>query len=175
MNISEFRMNEDGEQSIERLERLRDDTGNCIMNGFLTDSVSSCNFDSNGLLEFTSHKEKDGTSISSVGVVLSDSILIRQTQKGEVSSYYSLYSWDDKDGSYTYLSFDNGDILKEYYERIKRMGISLCNEDVSDAFKAMGLSFENVTQVLLNQKVDPIQRMFDEELETYSKKNSFVL
>lgn len=175
MNISEFRTNEDGDLSIERLEKLRDDAGNCIMNGFLTDSVSSCNFDSNGLLEFTSNKEKDGTLISSVGVVLPDSILIRQTQKGEVSSYYSLYSWDDEEECYTYLSFDSGDALKNYYERIKRLGVNLCKEDISDAFKAMGLSFENVTQVLLNQKVDPIQRMLDEEMESDSKKDSFIL
>ena len=36
MNISEFRTSyEDVVGSVERLERLRDNAGNCVMNGFL--------------------------------------------------------------------------------------------------------------------------------------------
>lgn len=175
MNISEFRTNEDVVGSIERLERLRDEAGNCVMNGFLSDSVSACSFDSNGVLEFSSDKEKDDVVISSVGAVLPNGVLIRQTQKGEVSSFYNLYSWNAKGDSYTYLSFDNGDILKRYYDTIKRFGHNLCDEDITDLFKEMGLSFDSVTQVLLNQKVDPIQRMFDDEMEVASKEDSFIL
>lgn len=177
MNISEFRTSEeDVGCSIERLEELCNNAGNCVMNGFLRDSVDACKFDFNGVLEFSSNRERDGLSISSKGAVLPNGILIKQTQKSDEANYYNLYSWNKDGDSYTYLSFDNVDVLNRYYDVIKRFGYNLCDEDITDLFKEMGLSFDNVTQVLLNQKVDPIQIMFDEEANTsFSKEDSFVL
>lgn len=176
MNISEFRTSyEDVVGSVDRLERLCNNAGNCVMNGFLGDSVSSCNFDENGILEFSSRKESEGVAVDSVGAVLSNSILIKQKQNGEMMHYHNLYSWDEDSDSYTYLSFDNEGELNRCYDTIKRFDANLCRDDITALFRNMGLSFDSVTQVLLNQKVDPIQRMFDDEALKSSKTDSFIL
>lgn len=175
MKISEFKTDEGMIGSVDRLEKLYNNAGNCVMDGFLGDSVDSCNFDENGILEFSSRKEKDGVIVQSVGAVLSDSILIKQNQEGEMSEFHNLYSWNKSGDSYTYLCFDDESVLNRYYGVMKRFDVDLCSEDISTAFKRMGLSFDNVTQVLLNQKVDPVQRMFDEEMNSEEKVDSFVL
>lgn len=175
MNISEFKTDDDKSSSISRLESLYHNAGNCVMDGFLGDSVYSCAFDENGVLEFSSTKDKDGTVMESVGAVLSDGILIKQKQSGEFTQYHNLYSWNSESDSYTFLCFDDQSVLDRYYDVMKRLDANLCSEDITSEFKRMGLSFDNITQVLLNQKVDPIQRMLDDEMEESHSKDSFVL
>ena len=66
------------------------------MNGFLGDDLTRCSFNDVGNLEFSSHHEEDETIIDSSGVVLSDSVLLKQTEliQKMISSNYGkeLYS-----------------------------------------------------------------------------------
>ena len=90
-------------------------------------------------------------------------VLISQTVKSSSDTSYRLYSWDVNNECYTLLSFDREFALKRYYDVIKRFNVNLNGDDVSSLFKEMGLTFDNVIQILLNQKVNPIDRMFYEE------------
>ncbi len=164
MNISEFKDNKQmSGKDINVLEKLCNKTGNCSMNGYLASSLVDCSFDENGVLEFYSCKKDESGTTDSIGCVLDDSVLIKQVQKGELSDYSRLYSWNVEDGVYTYLEFDDKSALNTFYNRIKRMGVNLCDDDLSTSLQGMGLTFDNVTKVLINQKVDPLMSMFDEE------------
>lgn len=174
MNISELKSNKrlDG-SDISKLEVLCSKTGNCSMNGYLESSLVDCSFDENGLLEFYSCKKNENGSVDSIGCVLDDSVIIKQIQKGRLSDYCRLYSWDIDEGVYTYLEFDEKSALNTFYSRIKRMGINLCDQDLSTALQDMGLTFDNVTQVLIKQKVDPLTVMLEES--TDKSEDSLVL
>ena len=166
MNIGELNLGDEyTNHSTYLLGRLEKNTGNCVMNGFLGEDFLDLSFDEEGRLEFSSCKEVDDVVIHSLGVALSDSVLIRQEEQDHSSSFYRLYSWDVDNNIYTFLGFDSKDALDRYFDVVKRFDICLCGEDISTLFQEMGLTFESVTQVLLNQKVDPLQRMFDEEMD----------
>ena len=147
------------------LEKIFLISGNCIMNGFLGEDIVDTNYDGDGRFEFVTSKQNENGVVDSVGVVLDDSVLIKQVDQGESNTYYKLYSWDVDSGIYTFLSFDNRQSLNHFYNVIKRFGKNMCEEDISSSLAEMGLTFDNVTQVLLNQSVDPVARMFDEEME----------
>jgi len=163
MNIEELKQY--GEDFTKPLVTLYQNTGNCTVSGFLGEELQDVYFDGDGKLFFSTHKESDEISIDSHGVVLTDSVLIRQVQKGRYQSSYRLYSWDVDQDMYTFISFDNGMTLKRYYDTIQRFGTDLCGEDISSVFQEMGLTFDHVNQILLNQKVSPIEKMLREEEE----------
>ena len=166
MNLYQLKSTESiPKREADALEKIYLISGNCIMNGFLGEDLLGTNLDDNGNFEFMSSKKSDEGVVDSVGVVLEDSILIKQVDQEESNTYYKLYSWDVETGTYTYLSLENQNSLNHFYNVIKRFGKNLCDEDISSSLAEMGLTFDTVTQVLLNQNVDPIERMFDEEME----------
>ena len=160
MNIKE--LNQYGDFALP-LEMLYQKTGNCPMNGFLGERLKDVSFDEEGRLEFSTHKEVDGTTIDSRGAVLTDSVLVRQNRESEVSTFHYLYSWDVPEGAYTFLAFDDEDAMKRFYQVIKRFDANLCDADISSVFQKMGLTFDSVTQVLLRQKASGLDEMFQEE------------
>ena len=154
---------EDLSHSHSLLGKLEKNAGNCIMDGFLGEDFLDLSFDDEGRLQFMSNKKIDDTSIDSIGVVLSDSVLIRQVEQNSILRSYRLYSWDVDRNLYTFLEFDDKSSWNHFFDVIKRFDICLCGGDISSQFQEMGLTFESVTQILLNQRVDPLSRMFDDE------------
>lgn len=170
MNLYQLKSTESiSKREADALEKIYLISGNCIMNGFLGEDFLVTEYDDNGNFVFATSKKSDEGVVDSIGAVLDDSVLIKQVDQEESNTYYKLYSWDVESGTYTYLAFDNQNSLNHFYNVIKTFGKNIVFEDISSAFIEMGLSFDNVTQVLLNQSVDPISRMFDEEMERETK------
>lgn len=147
------------------IRNLYEKTGNSSISGYLGEELEKMGFDEEGHLHFSTHKEIEDGNIDSHGVVLDDSVLIKQRQLSHDMNSYRLYSWDVDKSMYTFLSFDNESSLNHFFNVIKRFGYSLCDDDISLLFQEMGLTFESVTQVLLNQKKNPLDAMFDEEVK----------
>ena len=161
MNINDLSIYD--EKFAAPLVKLYKDTGNVISSGYLGEKFNDAYFDGNGRFNYSTHKESDEAVIDSHGIILDESVLISQTVKSSSDTSYRLYSWDVNNECYTLLSFDREFALKRYYDVIKRFNVNLNGDDVSSLFKEMGLTFDNVIQILLNQKVNPIDRMFYEE------------
>ena len=145
------------------VQKLYEKTGSCKMNGYLGEDLKDPYLDENGLFCFSTHKEVEDTVIDSFGTAYKDSVLIKQTSKSYTGTDYSLYSWDASQGKYTFLGFDDPNALDRFYDRIRKFGINLCDEDVTLLFREMGLTLENVTNILLNQERNPMDMMFDDE------------
>lgn len=162
MNIREFSSKElkDNKKGVESLINLYNNSGNCDMNGYLGDSVDTVSFDKNGLLEFSSHKKNNQLDIYSKGAILDSGIIIGQVQNNDEKSINQLYAWNKECTEYTYVIFDSFDVLKKCYEQVKKYNVDLTNGNISTLFSKIGISFENIAQVLLNQKVDELNLMF---------------
>ncbi len=165
MNINEAKNSYLGierQKEIGILCDLVNKNGSCLMDGYLGVDNISFSFDDLGLLEFYTEKEEDGLTTKSNGVVLDDCVVIKQVQDCDLLSYNQLMSWDILDNSYTYIGFDDVNVLNDCYDKIKKRGINLAKEDISLKFTELGISFESIAQVLLNQKVDSLSLMVDE-------------
>ena len=155
------------------LKRLYDVTGNCYENGFLGEEFIYFNYDENHILEYATNCEKKGSIIDSRGASLMDSVLIKQTQTSEELTSYYLYSWDTNKNVYAILTVENEDYLNRYYEQMKKMNVNLCDGDISMNFEKMGLTFDGVHRVLLNQTVNPMDSLFEEMDDSLIERNSF--
>ena len=147
--------------SVTLLGKLYETSGNCMMNGFIGDSITSYSFDENGNLEFVSSKRDSKSQIDSTGAVLSDSIVIKQIQKADNASYNHLFSWDVDNSLYTYILFDDVDAMNKCYDNIKRNNSNLCVGDISSTLSQLDVSFDSISQILLNQKVENAASLLD--------------
>ena len=161
MNINEV-TNIDCHEQLAVLKRLLGNTGNCAMNGYLGDSVSGVSITSNGNVEFSSNKKDDSTLVNSKGTVLSDSVVIKQEQTIGNRVYYQVFSWDLAEDVYTYIAFDDSESMNACYEKIKTFDVNLCREDISTKFVEMGIAFDHMAQILLNQSVHSSNSMIGE-------------
>lgn len=167
MNVSELKdYKQMSHDDFAKLDLLCKKSGNCAMNGYFGSSLTDCTFDDEGVLEFSSSKSLGDTTFNSIGCVLGDSVLIKQIQTGPVSDYNKLYSWDVDNGMYTYLEFEDKTTLNTFYGKIKRAGVSLCDNDLSSTIADMGLSLDNVTKVLVRQGVDHLTTMLEDDAES---------
>lgn len=175
MDIREISSNTDSSRMM-LLRKLYNNSGSCVMNGFIGDSISSYSIDDVGNLQFESSKVDSGSLVNSTGTVLSNSVVIKQVQKSKDRSYNHLFSWDVPRNLYTYVLFDDEDSMNHCYSEIKSFDMNLCEGDISTNFKKMGVSFDNISQILLNQKVDSVSSMLDEAAqEEFEDKTSFTL
>ena len=156
------------------LKTLYKNSGSCVMNGYLGDSVSSFSLDENGNLEFTSNKTVGDIATSSTGAILNNTVLIKQVDKQKDRTHHQLFSWDVPGNQYSYLLFSDGKSLDDCYEKLKNGDICLCGSDVSTIFKDNNISFDNISQILLDQKVDSVKDMFDAQ-DDFVGKTSFTL
>ena len=152
------------------LKGLYDVTGNVPESGFLAEDFIDCDFDDNNKLEFTTDCEKKGYIYSSCGVVLNDSVLIKQIFSTFIADLYFLYSWDTNDNIYTLLTFDDEELLDKFYDGIKNNNINLCSCDIADSLKKANLKIEDVKEIFPNQKLDPLKHMLDDYEEGNNKK-----
>ena len=157
------------------LRTLYKNSGSCVMNGYIGDSISNFSLDEKGNLEFKSEKNIGDVSINSTGVILSDSVLIKQIEKKKDRSSYQLFSWDVPRNQYSYLLFSDNETLEDSYKKLKDNNICLCGNDVPTIFKNHDISFDNISQILLDQNVDSINAMFEDAQEDFVGKTSFTI
>lgn len=178
MNINEIKnsyLMVERQKEIGALCDLVDKNGSCSLNGYLGTANIEFSFDDMGSLEFETESKNSEVLTKSKGVVLDDCVVIRQVQNSDNMSYNQLISWNCPDNSYTYLSFDNFKAMDDCYEKIKVGEVNLAKEDISLKFAELGISFDNVAQVLLNQKVDMLTSMVEESSTQATDDVSFML
>lgn len=179
MNINEVNVENsmlfDKSESLNVLKKIYRNTGNSAISGYLGDSVNDFSIDDYGNLEFKSSKKTENKEINSYGTVLENSVLIKQIQKSRDNIFYQLFSWNVSDNSYTYVVFDDMKSLDYAYNQLKRPGINVEESDVSLLFNELGISFDNIAQILLNQKADELSTMIDESFENSNTDTSFTL
>ena len=151
------------EESIVKLKDFYEQTGSCPMNGYLGEDLDRLAFDEEGNFYYSTVVEGEDMTIQSRGVLYGDNLLVKQKTTSYDSKSYALYSWDIPSKEYTLLEFDYSAALNRFFDVIKRFGVNLCQGDVSSLFKEMGLTFDNVTQIRLNQSINPMDFMFEEE------------
>lgn len=172
---NKFNLEKVGERESTILSSLLEKNGSCAMNGYIGETNRKFTIDNNGVFEFATVNQSADYETKSQGAVLGDGVVIKQVQKSEKTSYNQLYAWNIDDNSYTYIVFDNSISLDDCYEKTKVMDVNLAKEDLSSKFAEMGISFDNVAQVLLNQKVDSVSSMIEEATREVVDDTSFVL
>jgi len=172
MNVVDCKY-ENGDTGL--LKQLYNNSGSCIMNGYIGDAAPIFSLDSNGCLEFETNKKIGDNYTKSKGAILSNSIAIKQLDKKGDRDYYQLFSWDVDNSMYSYILFDNIESLDDCYNKIKENNICLCNTDVTGFFKNNNISFDNVSQILVDQKVDSVSSMLDDAEDDFECKTSFTL
>lgn len=159
MNFNELNNKRQREYNI--LTDLSSKNGSCLANGFLGEDNVEFFVDDSGILEYKTLHSSSEFETYSIGAILSDSVLIKQTQKNDNRIYNQLISWDVGSNSYTYVAFDNAEALDDCYEKLKSGDVNLSKKDISTEFSKLGISFDGVAQVLLNQKVDELSFMVE--------------
>jgi hypothetical protein len=157
------------------LKTLYKNSGSCVMNGYLGDSISEFSLDENGNLEFSSKKSNGDNVTLSKGTILSDSVLIKQSENQKDRTHYQLFSWDVPRNQYSYILFSDETSLNDCYNKLKNNDICLCGSDVSSIFNKYDISFDNISQILLDQKVDSVDAMFEDAQEDFVGKTSFTI
>ena len=170
MRLVDINFNEMDEiDPIFTLKKLYDATGSCFENGFLGENFTYFNFDDNHIFEYATKCDRKGSVVESRGASLMDSVLVKQTQTNDDLITYYLYSWDTNKNVYTVLTVENEYYLNQYYDQMKKMNVNLCDGDISLNFEKMGLTFDGVHKVLLNQPFNPMDSFFeDDEKEEYN-------
>jgi hypothetical protein len=172
MNIANW---ECENNNIGVLKTLYNNSGNCLMNGYLGDSVTAFSLDNSGNLEFKSEKKLEDSIVKSTGAILSDSVVIKQCDEKDDRTHYHLFSWDVPGNQYSYFLFLDEGPLNDCYEKIKNNDICLCGKDVPSVFKQLDISFEDIYQILLDQKVDAVDSMLNDAQGDFVGKTSYTL
>ncbi len=173
--VNNFYVENVSQRESDVLANLLEKNGSCSMNGYLGTSNINFLMDDSGVLEFETINTNSEYITKSRGAVLSDCVIIKQVQEKDRSSYNQLFAWNTADNSYTYIVFDNYQSLDDCYEKVKAMDVNLAKEDISSKFAEMGISFDSVAQVLLNQKVDSVASLVEEATSEITDDTSFVL
>lgn len=158
MNLNELNKKQ---REYNILADLSSRNGNCLANGYLGEENAEFFVDDSGILEYKTVHSSSEFETYSVGAILSDSVLIKQTQKSDSRIYNQLISWDVGNNSYTYVAFDNAEALDDCYQKLKSGDVNLSKKDISTEFSKLGISFDHVAQVLLDQKVDELSFMVE--------------
>ena len=139
---------------INTLKELYKKTGNCVMNGYLGEALDNVYLDDNDEIIFNSHHEAYRCITDSRGVVLDDSVLIKQIQNDGKNSYYQIFSWNVLKTKYSYILFDSCDVMDFAYEKLKAFNYSLCDVDIVSIVRKIGVNFENISNILLDQQYE---------------------
>ena len=135
------------------LERLFSNVSNSAINGYVGDSIKKIGVDECGNLEFLSIHQNEKVVTTSVGAVLKDSIVIKQTQENaNYPKINQLYSWNLDCNTYSYLLFDNEAALELAYKKIKYTDTNLCTGDITEKLQAIDISFDDIAQIRVNEK-----------------------
>lgn len=183
MNISEVRKLVEGatyEKQVGILEELCEKTGDCVMNGYLGSSVTNIAYDGLGNLEFQSEHRCGNLLTNSTGVLLDNSLLVKQTQDDGNRRNLQLFSWKMDGSSYTYVAFDNEEVLDMAYEKIRAYYPHFLNEDVDLELAQLQIPMDNVMDIKVSQDVEPlitVQSIVDEACSSNDNQlgSSFIL
>ncbi len=154
----------------EKVNRVLTSNGSCKMNGFIGD-VTDFRIGTDGVPEYRTVHEEDGTTIKSTGCILSDSILVRQKQSDDKITFFQLYSWDIVDSNYTHIIFDSGNTLDDCYDRVKDADMNLSHGDIVDNLSLIGVNMDHVAHILTDQEKDTLTDMYT--LDDGTTKSSF--
>lgn len=155
-------------KDLDVLERLFNNTGDCVMNGYLGSGIQNISVDSLSHLEFESFKSAGDLETISTGCVLTDSVLIKQTQRRKNESFHQIFSWNGELNSYLWLQFNDVDAMDYSYERIKTFDESLDNSDLIQQLGKMGIPMDNISKVG-SESVSSLNDMVDEVLDVNDK------
>ena len=161
-NLNEF--------DSQKVDRVLQSNGSCKMNGFIGE-VTDFRVGTDGVPEYRTVHEEDGTTIKSTGCILSDSILVRQKESNDKITFFQLYSWDIEDSNYTHIVFDSGETLDDCYQRVKDADLNLSKGDIVDNLNSVGVNMEHVAHILTDQEKDTLKSMFT--LDDGTTKSSF--
>lgn len=135
------------EAQVGVLQELCEKTGDCAMNGYLGSSVTNISYDQLGNLEFQSKHRIGNLLTDSTGVLLYGSLLVKQTQVDGNKRDLQLFSWKRDGSGYTYIAFDNEDVLNVAYEKIRTYHPDFLNTDVNLDLEQLQISMDNVMDI----------------------------
>jgi len=144
----------DHQTEISNLLTLYDRLGNSEMTGFLGNENISFSIGSDSLLEYDSLMDDSNLVVYSKGVVVDDEVIIAQEKSVDGEDYYQIYSWDVLKNQYTYILFDTKVAMLDCYDKLKEFRVNFGDEDIAALFKTIGISFDSIKQVLLNQRTE---------------------
>ena len=143
---------ENKDKKVSMLKELYKTTDNREISGYIGDGLDNVYYDDNNDVIYSSHHESGNLTTDSWGVVLDNSILIKQIQNDGKDNYNQIFSWDISNMIYSYVLFDSPEVMDLAYDKLRVKQYSLCNTDVVSIFKEIGIKFENISNVLLNQE-----------------------
>lgn len=155
MKISEVKERAKGttyEKEVDVLENIYHQTGDCAESGFLG-FINDIYYDDYGHIEFETNNQVGDLKTRTVGAVLDGSVIIKQVQENKNNKYSQMFSWK-KDGSvYTYVAFDNEEVMNRAYISIKKFHPEFLGENIDMTFLSLGVPFDNIMNVKLSQEV----------------------
>ena len=152
-------------ENFNRLLHIYELYGNCPETGYLKEA-KEIQYEKDGEVYFKSINtgEKETTS---EGVVLPNSIVIKQVTTNGKKTENHIYIWDDNQDDdkkkYTYIEFDKEDSMKECFNTIRSQKQDINHSDIAETLKGMGINFENITQILTSQILNPLDEMLKDE------------
>lgn len=183
MNISEVKKLVEGatyEKHVETLEKLCERSGNCVMNGYLGSSVTNIAYDHLGNLEFQSEHKSGDLLTTSMGTLLDGSMLVKQIQDDGRKRDFQLFSWKRDGSCYTYVAFDNEEVLNMTYEKLKAFYPDFLETNVDLELASLQIPMDNVMDIKMEQEIEPIitpKSMVDEAYSSNDNQlsSSFIL
>lgn len=147
----------------ERLQQLYELYGNCPQTGYIGNLQEFTNQD-NGVLHFTSINHEQGET-NSEGFVLSNAIVIVQNVAKDNREDNHMFIWDDisKNKKYTYIEFDDLKAMLKCFMSFNANDLIINHSDIAETLKGMGINFENITQILTSQTLNPLEEMLNDE------------
>lgn len=157
MNISDVKRQVEGasyENEVGVLETICNKAGDVVTNGFLGSSVTNISYDPYGKVEFESENNYGGIETKSIGAVLDDSVIIKQTQKQDNNTYAQLFSWKKDGSSFTFIALDNEDTLNLAYNNIKIRYPKFLGENIEQELNELDIPIDKVMNVKVAQQVE---------------------
>ena len=153
----------------ERLKQLYELYGNCPQTGYIYNLQEVTNQD-NGVLHFTSINHEQGET-NSKGLVLSNAIVIVQNVAKDNREDNHMFIWDDisKNKKYTYIEFDDLKAMLKCFMSFNANDLTINHSDIAETLKGMGINFENITQILTSQTLNPLEEMLNDEDQAADK------
>ncbi len=144
--LNNMKLNKQGEI----LDRVYENSGNNCISGYL-DGINNIDFDEFNHMYFDSyHIVRDLETISRGTVLDDESILIMQIQRNKEKSYYQMFGISSDSKKYTYLEFENDQAMEEAYFRMRKNNTNLCQGDLSDSLRRIGVDFDTIGQARVN-------------------------
>lgn len=152
MNIVDFKScvkGTEAEQDLNEVCKLCQYIGDNVANGYLESCIDSFNYDDYGNFEFHSLRNNGNLIIDSVGSLLKNSVVIKQRQvdpAGGIDNSY-IISWNKEGSKYTFISFENSDVVDYAYDRIKASCSDYLDANASDVLERISVPRDLIKEI----------------------------